>query len=280
MAFYYHSAVDKRIALLFATFRGYPEGIGHLWSIGTEMRFYLIAPLIAYVMLRIAKNKACAALALFITCGLYLVYYWHLNQISFAKPSVIAMTYWWKHIYIPLKTNLIVFIVGMSVNLFLKDTAPLPRQKLRCAMLVALPSLYVLACFLADGNALFMQYQTYYQTTLIITPLLTALVTAGIIYLIEKGNEPRKPLTLQNIRKNPWRMIEICGVLSYGCYVWQFVVIDIYAHWASPQTATGFIGHFILLYACLLLVSGISYVLIELPFSKIKLQKKPVQVCV
>jgi hypothetical protein len=103
----------------------------------------------------------------------------------------------------------------MSVNRFVAGSRPMPRVRLRRLLLLALPSIYVAACFF--GECLWMiNNQSLYLLCMILHPVLFAMVTAFLIYCVERGNPVRERLSLEAVKKNPWRALELGGVLTYG----------------------------------------------------------------
>ena len=252
------------------------------WSLSTEVQFYLLVPFIySIIHKRLQQRKEIFIVSLIIILTIFLIR--SLIWIIFQTEIIHDMGYAFKYWYTPLITNLDLFLCGFLVNEFIEYRKSSLNQteslitKILAVMLIIL--LY-----------LFTAYHLYHQelwnlpnrtwgwrtlTTILILQPLTAIIASFFIYAFEKDIyhdfTKHEKLSFSAILKNPIRILEVIGNLSYGIYIWHMPIIaKTYDVFNSEIPIEAF---YIRLTATLVLstiLATVTYYLVELPFSKWK----------
>jgi peptidoglycan/LPS O-acetylase OafA/YrhL len=213
---------------------------GALWSLSTEVQFYLIVPLIYGICRQFAASWRWTVgaivgviLAVF---GLKCVIWLGLHGVITTQMSY-ALKYW----YSPLPTNLDVFLIGFLLNpllLNLQQRWALAGRRwtdLQVGWLKFGAIGLIILFYLLTAHHLYFQEQwntnlptrgIRTSTTFFLLQPLTALCTALFIVAFElTAPAQRAKLTRGNLLQQPLRMVEILGHLSYGIYVWHSPII-------------------------------------------------------
>jgi peptidoglycan/LPS O-acetylase OafA/YrhL len=221
-----------------------------LWSLSTEVQFYIAVPFL-YSWLRYylgTKKKVILTYFYVIFTGFFIRgVVWTVLHVQVHDNYGYAVRYW----YQPLITNLDLFLCGFLVNGLLQyrvSSTSEPKiitnsdKKLR----LSTSNKKLLAVTLVILLHFFAAYHLYYQelglvhvisdktgirttTTFFIMPVLTALITAFFIFVFESGSKSldnQEKLSFDAILRNPLRILEIFGTLSYGIYVWHLPIIN------------------------------------------------------
>ncbi len=212
---------------------------GSLWSLSTEVQFYLLVPVIYGVARQFTASWRWTVVAIggviLGVFGLKCLIWVGLHELISTNLSY-ALKYW----YSPLSTNLDVFLIGFLLNPLL-----LTWQRRRSAQPPLSPRQVGWCKFGAIGLMivfyLFTAHHLYFQeqwgvalptrgirtsTTFFLLQPLTALCTAMFIVAFEIGAPPiRAKLTPRNLLDQPLRIVEILGHLSYGIYIWHSPII-------------------------------------------------------
>lgn len=162
---------------------------GVFWTLGIELQFYLIAPLIAYFFLVNAHNKLYLPSLLYVISICTLYYATHVMNWSFDGRNIIS--------------NLPHFIVGMLACQYVSKVTP-NRRHLVCAITFAL-------VLLAYTNWIYQHNSGKYWS------IKGVLLVDMIIFLLVfvHGNIPS--LRLGNMEYS----LSMLGILSYGVYAWH-----------------------------------------------------------
>ncbi|WP_414619302.1 acyltransferase family protein [Calothrix sp. CCY 0018] len=252
------------------------------WSLSTEVQFYLIIPFVYSLIqnrLHNQKKVFIAGLLIIITTFIIRGLIW----ISFQTQITQEMGYAFKYWYTPLIVNLDLFLCGFLINGLIQNRKPNLNQT---------KSLFtkIFAVTLIIFLYLFSAHHLYYQelwnlpnrsggwrtlTTILILQPLTAIITSFFIFAFEKDvyHEfiKHEKLSFSTILKNPVRILEIAGNLSYGIYIWHMPIITrTYDVFNAEIPIEAF---YIRLTATLFLstvLATVTYYLVELPFSKWK----------
>ncbi len=252
------------------------------WSLSTEVQFYLILPFIfSLIQNRLNSHKKLFIAGFLIILSILIVR--SLLWISFHNQITQEMGYAFKYWYTPLITNLDLFLCGFLVNLFLKHRKPNLNQS-KSLMIKLFAVILIILLYLFTAHHLYHQelwnlpnrsggWRTL--TTILILQPLTAIITSFFIFAFEKDIyddfTKHEKLSFSVILKNPLRILEVFGNLSYGIYIWHMPIIArTYDIFNSEIPIEAF---YIRLTATLILstvLSTVTYYLVELPFSKWK----------
>jgi peptidoglycan/LPS O-acetylase OafA/YrhL len=219
-----------------------PEDVvfnGALWSLSTEVQFYLMVPLIYGVCRPLAASwrwTVVTIVGVIVTVfGLKCLIWMGLHAAITTQMSY-ALKYW----YSPLPTNLDVFLIGFLLNPLLMalrrsawyGNGFTPRQVgwWKCGAIGLMVLFYL-------GTAHHLYFQEQWSlalpsrgirtsTTFFLWQPLTAVCTALFIVAFELDAPAVRPkLTWGNLLQQPLRMVEVGGHLSYGIYIWHSPII-------------------------------------------------------
>ncbi len=280
-----------------------------LWSLSTEVQFYLLAPFIySFVRERFTKPRQIytAAIIVILVTSLLRLPVW----ITDLRSDVI--TYW----YTPLVSNLDMFMCGFLLNPLIKHNQE--KQNLKTPPLDRFESLEVsqdrdrsngiksprvlknrlqspewLGKAIAVGLAIAFHFYTAYHIyhnemrnivgaetgiktsmSFFVLPVITALLVSFLIYRFESGASylghlSNEKLSIHTCIRNPIRLIEIFGYLSYGIYVWHMPIIRQITPIVTSQIPLEVfltkVGIVVMLCG---LVASVTYYLVELPAAR------------
>ncbi len=280
-----------------------------LWSLSTEVQFYLLAPFIySFVRERFTKPRHIytAAMIIILFTSLLRLPVW----ITDLRSDVI--TYW----YTPLVGNLDVFLCGFLLNPLIKYDRE--RQNLKTHTLNQLAPLEVLqdgdrrnglktslffksrskspewlGKFIAVSLMIAFHFYTAYHIyhyemrniagaetgiktsmSFFILPIITALLVSFLIYRFESGASylghlSNEKLSIHACIRNPVRLIEIFGYLSYGIYVWHMPIIRQITPIVTSQIPLEvFLTKVSIVAILCILVATVTYYLVELPAAR------------
>jgi peptidoglycan/LPS O-acetylase OafA/YrhL len=231
--------------------------IGLLWSIATEMQFYLLAPFMAFAIHLAARrvNIAIIAAALLAFGTTY-----RFGCLIFAGTRA-----WDNAVYIPLLGNLDIFGVGMIAS-FVVQRYPVKWSRVGYGLSL-MGALYIV-CAICLSQMLVasphwagaMQY---------CAPPLFSLTTACIILLFENavaaGNEV-SPVTRAAIVST-----QLLGTLTYAIYIWHVPVFQTYATLlVKPISPTETVSALAIASSLVFGFSWVLYRLIEKPFDDLR----------
>ncbi len=254
------------------------------WSVSTEVQFYLIVPFIYSLInkrLRLDNQKKVFITGLSIIVATFILR--SLLWISFHQEITQQMGYAFKYWYTPLIVNLDLFICGFLLNALIQNRKTNLNQRKSLIIKIFAVTLIILLY-------LFTAHHLYYQelwnlpnrsggwrtlTTILILQPLTAIITSLFIFAFEKDVyhefTKHEKLSFSAILKNPVRILEIVGNLSYGIYIWHMPIITRTYHIFNAEIPIE--AFYIRLTATLILstaLATVTYYLVELPFSRWK----------
>ena len=252
------------------------------WSLSTEMQFYLIIPFIySLIKKRLNNQKKTLITGFLIILTTFIIR--GLLWISFHNEITQEMGYAFKYWYTPLIVNLDLFLCGFIVNALIQNYK-LNWNQTKTFIAKLITATLIILLYLFSAHHLYHQelwnlpnrsggWRTL--TTILILQPLTAIITSLFIFAFEKDayhdfNKNEK-LSFNTILKNPLRILEIVGNLSYGIYIWHMPIITrTYEVFNAEIPIEAF---YIRLTATLILstvLSTVTYYLVELPFAKWK----------
>ncbi|MGD1912086.1 MAG: acyltransferase family protein [Rivularia sp. (in: cyanobacteria)] len=256
------------------------------WSLSTEVQFYILVPFI-YTLIHNRLNtqkKIFVAGSLIIVPTLILRF---LIWTSFQTEITQEMGYAFKYWYTPLITNLDLFLCGFLVNELLKYRKPDLHQN-KSLIIKIFAVILIILLYLFTAHHLYHQelwnlpnrsggWRTL--TTILLLQPLTAIITSFFIFAFEKDIyddfTKNEKLSFSATLRNPLRLLEVIGNLSYGIYIWHMPIIArTYDIFNSEIPIEAF---YIRLTATLILstvLATVTYYLVELPAAKWKIYKQ------
>lgn len=256
------------------------------WSLSTEVQFYLIVPFVySLIQNRLNNQKKVLITGCLIILATFIIrgFLW----ISFQTEITQEMGYAFKYWYTPLIVNLDLFLCGFLLNAWIRNyKANYNHTKSSITKIIAV--ILIILLYLFSAHHLYHQelwnlpnrsggWRTL--TTILILQPLTAIITSFFIFAFEKDVyhefTKNEKLSFSTILKNPLRILEIIGNLSYGVYIWHMPIITrTYDVFNAEIPIEAF---YIRLTATLILstvLSTVTYYLVELPFSRWKVRSK------
>lgn len=283
------NGLETLLRLLTFTFSGYENvgGNGVLWSISTEMQFYLLVPLLATVAIPRVRGLRACWIALPLVLGYWFATHLPLweHALNAHDPAGVPMKinafhyYWWHWLYTPLHAALPLFFIGMLVNPLVackRETAGIMRgffcRHRTAVQLTVLAIIFTTTAYFSTANAR-TDHRIFSLIGVMILPIATALLTASFIYLSEQAeySTRRAPLNLSSIKGNALRLLEWLGVLTYGIYIWHGPVRNVlFEVIRFPQPwLTFFVGCLATLLGATL-IAWVTYVTVELAADRYK----------
>ncbi len=263
------------------TYQNFISAIGFnptLWSLSVEVQFYLLVPLIYGIVRSLTTLRAIVSV---IALSLWVVFLIKLNVWNTGYPAIISSeSYPAIHWYMTLWCSLDIFLLGFLLNPLLKRlwAIKLPLSissaifKAAAVMLVA--AVCLLGAHIAYYHAIPMQTDPMDAVRMNIFGLqpLTAAVTSVFILAFEWSPSSSRPrLSRGAISQNPLRVLEVLGNLSYGLYLWHYLILRwIQPLIAAPTELQAFVTRFMAVLVLSLIASTATYYWIELPAAKWK----------
>ncbi|NDE90502.1 MAG: acyltransferase [Alphaproteobacteria bacterium] len=208
----------RHITFTFNGVCGANKGIGHFWTVATEMQFYLLVPLLFAFAGKWSQRCTALTIGVLIIFGALNRAYW----IQQASGTGGCMTTWDAMVYTPLWMNLDLFFTGFLLNglssLF---------KKIRLSPLAIIGFGYLVMSYIAFTTHLVISgtsdlshlvneaIRQFYSLGL---PSVTALYALMLIASCENRNAMND--TAQN--KNPLaRAAMLMGLYTYAIYLWH-----------------------------------------------------------
>jgi peptidoglycan/LPS O-acetylase OafA/YrhL len=206
---------------------------GHLWYVSEQLYFYLLAPLVIFVLLFFRKKiHYLTPLLLIVLAGfiIRLVYY------RFWYP--INEYYYVKDFYPSFFVNIDLFLFGMALNIPVKELT----NKLNVYR-VGFQILHILAIVFFIVWAYFANWIAYTMITnytdvamyqIIILPALTTIIIGFFVIISEIKQNSITNTEPQKYKFNPFFIIESIGLLSYEIYLFHPILMYKML-WYCPQ---------------------------------------------
>lgn len=217
------------------TFNWGAVGPEHFWSLSVEEHFYLLWPALVYFCLKI-NTKILLNLSLIIIILVHFLRFYMFNK----GYEINVYTF----------TRLDQLVLGGLLAVYeLKGLLKMNNQ-IRCLCLVLIGVLGLLILELYGSNIIKEVFKhTFFGL----------LYLGVILYVISIKDDTFVSQLLQN------RFIQFLGKISYGIYIWHMLSISFIDYFQTDI----FFG-FILVVSITIIISWISFNLIELPFLKLK----------
>ncbi|MGD1903007.1 MAG: acyltransferase family protein [Geitlerinemataceae cyanobacterium] len=211
-----------------------------LWALSTEVQFYAIAPLLFWLVrgLKILKTMRRALVAVVVTLvvwfGLREAIVAFLLDLHGGRTASFQLDFI-RYVYTLLAANLDAFACGMLLNPIAAAWKPDRRtQRLAQGAAIAAIALLFIRCTtwkVAGSLAILSIGPTL---TIVAVCLFIVAFEAGDAYL---GFRQNRHLSVAACKGNPWRALEVSGVLSYGLYVWHYPIsIGVLPHFDKLET--------------------------------------------
>jgi peptidoglycan/LPS O-acetylase OafA/YrhL len=270
---------------------------GSLWSLSTEIQFYLLVPFI-FLLTRNLVHRS-KSFILVVMLGVAASFMGIRGLIWYSLYDAMRADFWLyvRHIYYPLLTNLDLFLLGFLMNALFQNQhvakpgkigiiGYLPRrfsrvwdwlhQSIRsnCHLLGVL---LILGFYLATSHHLYFQEQWSSPTrtfsgfrtsmTSLFLPSLTALTVCLFIGAFEGWGQFKyrmAALSPSILIKQPIRCVEILGILSYGLYVWHIPILEhIRPIFSDPFPLISFLRFVTATFVLSAITATITYYLVE-----------------
>lgn len=209
-----------------------PSPLQHYWSLGVEEQFYVVWPLVVFVVLRVARNRWRPALFLTAIVAISASMWASVHHVQPGVPSgyFLPQTRAWE--------ILIGALLAMVATLFARMAGDL-RAALGWVGLTAV----MIAAFRFDA-------ETPFPGTAALLPVL------GAAAVIIAGDSPRGPVVLLRMRP-----LQYIGGVSFALYLWHWPLIVFSEHLYGKPNAAGQIA----IVALALLLAHVSRIIIENP---------------
>jgi len=248
---------------------------GHLWSIVTECRFYLLVPFFACAIDRWVHSRTFAVrfLAAVVVVGaLARCAAWH--SIGFGTlPWVNVLDGWQDFVSEPLYVNLDFFLAGMLLNAIPQTSRdPLGARRI-VGFVGSIAALYLVTALWGHFAVYQMPSPLLTDTWAYVLPSVVLVWTAVLIRWAERLNAS----TLHAGRRMPFetavRFAAFLGTLTYGIYLWHIPFV-FYAHPLPFVRVADPLGNYLLSTAqttlLAVLFAYVTYRGIELPAERLK----------
>ncbi len=269
-----------------------------IWSLSTEVQFYLLIPFV-YNLLRYSLFSQQRVLLLGISIILMTFLCKCIFWFSFQREITENIGYVFKYWYSPLITNLDIFLCGFLVNAFIKYQKRILSQletpnNYSFATYLKKNKLKLLAVLLLILLYIFTAHHFYFQelwglpnrpsgmrtsTTIFILQPLTAIVTSFFIFAFETDDyhnfTRNEKLSFSSVLKNPIRLLEVFGNLSFGIYIWHAPILSrINPIFTSDTAIEAFLSRLTATIILSIILATTTYYLIELPGARLKIYRQ------
>lgn len=233
--------------------------IGLLWSVATEMQFYLMVPVAAFFL-----SKAASRFSVLPVAAIALVF-GLAYRLAVAHFAGIDGPVWVVTVYCPLLGNLDIFALGMLTSLAVQRY-PLQWPLLRYAVLMS-AILYVIAAWCwtkALSDPVNFDFALRY-----VAPTFFAIATAAIIVVYENAvRHPADDLSRRLILRT-----QMLGILTFAIYIWHDPIFTSLATlFPAPRASRDTLMALAVGIVAVVLFSWVTWRAIEKPFDDLRHQ--------
>jgi peptidoglycan/LPS O-acetylase OafA/YrhL len=229
--------------------------IGSLWSVGTEMQFYLLVP-IAFIFAR-------RWIASWLTIGVAFltIIVWGLTFRT-GMLNAYGFSIWPREVYKTIAGNIDLFLLGFVLNFIISRLKF--EVKFGFSLGLALMGVGYLAISFVSAQGMLLEIPAWRGFLFGVCPTFVAIVTCLIIVCFELRRDCGNKFFAKIVNK-----IEIFGLMTYAIYVWHEPILLAAGRSSQPLTnAASSIKSLIAGCLITLIVSGIMYFFVEMPFDK------------
>lgn len=266
---------------------------GALWSLSTEVQFYFVVPFIfIFLRYRLVKPVHIFQFGFVLLTLFLLIRYvgWHNITTRIQDPNR-QLAEFTEYIYTPMVINLDSFLCGFLLNPLIQSEKRQPKMprtntssaevgereemskssKLKLQAVVLLVLLYLATAYIKYN---------YQPILLLIGPALTSAVTCFFIWAFESGSNyqgfgQNEKLSFKACLRNPLRMMEVLGNLSYSVYVWHLpVIVTLSPIFAASAPLEAYFKRLVVALIVSHLIATATYYLIERPALRSKASKQ------
>jgi peptidoglycan/LPS O-acetylase OafA/YrhL len=220
-----------------------------MWYMVIELHFYLLLPLLAFLLARASGGSRGRAALFLVTLGLasyvFFMFAWHLDPVP--NP-------FWRF---SLLSTFFFLAAGMLLALIRLSWEEQRPGWLRGPLASA--DLWIAASAGLCALNIFWQFSLPSMNAMVIILLVSVLLVGACVLPLRAG-----PL----VRVLEWRPLAVIGVASYSLYLWHDPVLKALAK--SSWAPSGFVGLLAVGLPLCCLVAFASYALIEAPFLRLR----------
>jgi len=269
-----------------------------LWSLSTEIQFYILVPFI-FNFFRVCLFTQRQVALTFVFMVLATFFFKCITWFSFRHQIAEQIEYACKYWYTPLINSLDIFLGGFLVNAFIKYQKPkledsehitnshqpliLPKATTKYIAIILLILLYLFTANHLYHQELFRLpsrpggWRT--STTIFILQPLTAIIVSFFIFAFESDAyhdfTRNEKLSFAAILKNPLRILEVLGNLSYGIYIWHVPIMNkILPIFTSNIPIEAFYARLTATLVLSTTLAVVTYYLVEIPASQWKIYRQ------
>jgi len=237
--------------------------IGALWSVSTEMQFYLLVPIAFFIVRRWIGSWLSIGLSVLVVAAWGLAF-------RIGMLNVYGYAIWPRDLYKTLAGNIDLFLLGFLLNFIIgKARATIAHG---VAIGFALMAAGYVTIAYASAQGMLLDLIGWRDFLVGVCPTLVALTTCVVIACFELGRVS-KPSALTWIIKKA----EIFGLLTYAIYVWHEPILLAASERAQPIPGLhSAVWDLLLAVAVTLIVSRIMYLSVEVPFERKKTRQQGV----
>lgn len=232
--------------------------IGALWSVATEMQFYLLVPIAFLLLRRWVSSWVGIAVAMFAALA------WG-TAFRYGVLEYYGLDAWPREVYKTLAGNIDLFMLGFLLNCVIVKI-----RSFRIAHGVTIGFALVAAGYVGvayvSAQGMLLNLPAWRSFLLEFVPTLTSIVACLVIACFELG-KVRAPDLLGGVLKKA----EVFGLMTYAIYVWHEPILLASAQHVGPiKDIPTALGTFAVATIVVLIVSRILYLSVEVPFERKK----------
>jgi peptidoglycan/LPS O-acetylase OafA/YrhL len=237
--------------------------IAALWSVSTEVQFYIAVPFLCIVMNTLIRRVRYALILIVIVA---------FSSVLLKYNALASHADWHSYVYFPLLANIDLFFIGLLAALIvtrLKRKLFVMRHGFYAG--VAMTILMYLGLSYCSANWMVIATDAERVWFLGLAPAITSLFAALIIISFELADRSRSNSILSHFG---WKITTNLGLMTYALYVWHEPILLSLRKIAPPTLSLFQSSTYLLLGGPLVLGIGwLFYRQLELPFDRLRHRK-------